>query len=166
MNAILEAMVGIALFVIITAFVTSHVQDIFLANAQEAFYESLKQRGYVIASLIKLWLETQQNSIEEIKGMNDDDFQKIFIDSSIKNIMDSSIKKIVVYVKISSIVEISGFFRHFNIDNKEILLKEWGNKEISSRAIRVVDIAKAQNTLCLIEVYLWIGGEVQVLKQG
>lgn len=168
MNAILEAMVGTTLFIIFIALVTSHVQDIFLANAQEALYESLKQRGYTIASIIKLWLENQQNSIDEIKneinGMSNEEFQNAFISTNLK-INEKEVEVIIYYVKISFIAEISKG-SYYNIIENPFSPIEKGYSKIPSNAIKVIDIAKVKNTLCLIEVYLWVGREKQELKQG
>ncbi|MEO0090827.1 MAG: hypothetical protein ABIK75_06985 [candidate division WOR-3 bacterium] len=145
----LEAAVGIALFIIIISFTTSRVQDVFLANAQEALYESLKQRGYAISSFIKLWLETRFDSIDEIKNMDEESFKKVFIYRDIP---------VAYYVKISPIVEVvkrkmSGEIIE-SMENVNAIEK--GNKEISSHAIRIVDMARIKNVLWLIEVYLWV----------
>jgi hypothetical protein len=148
MNAILEALVGIVVFTVIIAFTTSNVQNIFLANAQTALYESLKQRGYAISSLIKLWLETTPNSIEVIRMMNKKEFESIFIYGGLK-------EDVAYYVKISAVAEVSGFFSSYVI-KKPSLTVEKGNNEIGNRVIRVIDIAKVCNTIWLIEVYLWV----------
>jgi hypothetical protein len=148
MNAILEALVGIVVFTVIVAFTTSNVQNIFLTNAQTALYESLKQRGYVISSLIKLWLETIPDSIEAIRMMNKKDFEGIFIYGGLE-------KDVAYYVKISAVAEVSGFFSSYVIKKLSITVEK-GSNEIGRRVIRVIDIAKVCNTIWLIEVYLWV----------
>lgn len=150
MNAILEATVGIALFIVIIAFTTSRIQDIFLANAQEAFYESLKQRGYAISSFIKLWLENLPHSYDSLCEMNEEDFQRIFI-------YRNSMPNVVYYIRITALAEISRSFSHSKIAEEPFPPIERGNKKIWDQAVRVIDIAKVQNTLWLIEVYLWVG---------
>jgi hypothetical protein len=147
MNAILEALVGIIMFTVIIAFVTSHVQNIFLANARTAFYESLKQRGYAISSLIKLWLETT-SSLDDIKGMDEEEFGSIFVYKCLK-------KDVAYYIKISVVAEVSGFFSSYMI-KKPSFIVEKGNKEVGNSAVRVIDIAKVRSTILLIEVYLWV----------
>ena len=166
MNALMEALVGIVLFIIIIAFTTSRVQDIFLVNAQEALYESLNQQGHAISSFIKLWLETcAPNSIEEIRRMSEEDFRRIFIYKISQQVYEKlksendPMKDFAYYVKITAIAEISGTFSSSKVSKPYPPPPpiEMGTREIPNHAVRIIDMAMVRNTLWLIEVYLWVG---------
>ncbi|MBS7648301.1 hypothetical protein KEJ17_01455 [Candidatus Bathyarchaeota archaeon] len=165
MNALMEALVGIVLFIIIIAFTTSRVQDIFLANTQEALYESLSQRGHAISSFIKLWLETRAKSIEEIRSMSEEDFRRIFIYKVSQQVYEKlksenhPMKDLAYYVKITAIAEVSGSFTSSRVSEPYPPPPpiEMGIREIPNHAVKIIDMAKVQNTLWLIEAYLWVG---------
>jgi hypothetical protein len=79
MNSVFEALLTISIFTVMIAFVFSNVKDTLISNLQQFQFSSLEQKGYAIASLLKLWLEVDRDALIEIKNLNEDDFRKQFI---------------------------------------------------------------------------------------